>query len=133
MRSLLAFLFILWPGLVICKTLESPTRSTNEESFGVSAKSMGSKLTNQVNAHNAVLGFPTSPYPTDSFGTPYLLEDPTTKAIPKNIPKSCKQIDFRKQLPPIRDQDSIGWCYAFATADQKLIDTLEKGALKIKL
>jgi hypothetical protein len=29
----------------------------------------------------------------------------------------CKNYDFRAELPPVRDQDTIGWCYAYAAAD----------------
>lgn len=31
--------------------------------------------------------------------------------------KSCKAIDFRSKMPPVRDQDGVGWCYAFTAAD----------------
>lgn len=38
------------------------------------------------------------------------------KAAPQ--PKFCTNVDLRNaQLGDVRDQDSIGWCYAFATAD----------------
>ncbi len=30
---------------------------------------------------------------------------------------SCKNIDMREKMGPVRDQDSVGWCYAFAAAD----------------
>lgn len=29
----------------------------------------------------------------------------------------CTEIDFRPKLPPIRNQDSVGWCYAYTAAD----------------
>ncbi len=29
----------------------------------------------------------------------------------------CSPKDFRSKLPPVREQDSIGWCYAFVAAD----------------
>lgn len=31
--------------------------------------------------------------------------------------KSTKKIDLIKSMPPVRDQDGIGWCYGFTTAD----------------
>ena len=31
--------------------------------------------------------------------------------------KKTKVIDLRAEMPPIRDQDSVGWCYAFTAAD----------------
>ena len=45
-------------------------------------------------------------------------------AIKLNRKKSCSNIDLRqetkngkKRIPPIRDQDSLGWCFAYVTAD----------------
>lgn len=35
----------------------------------------------------------------------------------KPVPKDCTYIDFRSKLPKIRDQDSVGWCYAYTAAD----------------
>lgn len=35
----------------------------------------------------------------------------------KDDPAKCGAVDLRSKLPPIRNQDSLGWCYAFATAD----------------
>lgn len=32
-------------------------------------------------------------------------------------PAKCSVVDLRSKLPPVRNQDSVGWCYAFATAD----------------
>jgi hypothetical protein len=29
----------------------------------------------------------------------------------------CQPVDLRPQMPPVRDQDTIGWCYAFVAAD----------------
>ena len=29
----------------------------------------------------------------------------------------CQNTDLRSTLPPIRDQDSVGWCYAYLAAD----------------
>ncbi|RYZ92852.1 MAG: hypothetical protein EOP06_02955 [Proteobacteria bacterium] len=37
--------------------------------------------------------------------------------ISRPAPASCSAIDYRKRFPPIRDQDSVGWCYAFTAAD----------------
>jgi hypothetical protein len=31
--------------------------------------------------------------------------------------ETCKPVDLRKSLPPVRDQDGVGWCYAYAGAD----------------
>lgn len=31
--------------------------------------------------------------------------------------RSCTPVDFRSRLPPLRNQDSVGWCYAFAASD----------------
>ncbi|WP_413586806.1 C1 family peptidase [Bdellovibrio sp. HCB274] len=31
--------------------------------------------------------------------------------------KTCTQIDMTKDMPPVRNQDSVGWCYAFVAAD----------------
>lgn len=45
------------------------------------------------------------------------------KIIPKGIKvatdnkKSCSPVDLRSGLPPVRNQDGVGWCYAFAAAD----------------
>lgn len=30
---------------------------------------------------------------------------------------ACGDVDRRAEMPPVRDQDSIGWCYAYAAAD----------------
>lgn len=30
---------------------------------------------------------------------------------------SCKPVDMSAELGPVRDQDSLGWCYAFAVSD----------------
>lgn len=35
----------------------------------------------------------------------------------------CSPVDLRSKLPPVRDQDSIGWCYAFAAADLASFET----------
>ncbi len=35
----------------------------------------------------------------------------------ENDKASCTKIDMRPKFAPVRDQDSIGWCYAFAAAD----------------
>lgn len=32
-------------------------------------------------------------------------------------PPDCTTVDFRSVLPPVRNQDSIGWCFAFTAAD----------------
>ncbi len=32
-------------------------------------------------------------------------------------PAKCGAVDLRSKFPAVRDQDSLGWCYAFATAD----------------
>ncbi len=34
-----------------------------------------------------------------------------------NPPPDCSPKDLREKMPPIRDQDSVGWCYAFTAAD----------------
>ncbi|WP_413560460.1 C1 family peptidase [Bdellovibrio sp. HCB209] len=31
--------------------------------------------------------------------------------------KACTPVDIRKDMPPVRNQDSTGWCYAFNAAD----------------
>lgn len=31
--------------------------------------------------------------------------------------KSCIPADLRSELPPVKNQDGVGWCYAFAAAD----------------
>lgn len=31
--------------------------------------------------------------------------------------KNIKSVDLRNELGPVRDQDSVGWCYAFTAAD----------------
>jgi len=36
---------------------------------------------------------------------------------PKVSQDECSEVDLRAQLPPVRNQDSLGWCYAFAAAD----------------
>jgi len=33
------------------------------------------------------------------------------------VPADLKEVDLRSELGPIRDQDSIAWCYAFTAAD----------------
>ncbi len=35
----------------------------------------------------------------------------------KNSQEKCQSVDLRSTLPPIRDQDSVGWCYAYLAAD----------------
>ena len=35
----------------------------------------------------------------------------------KNDSTKCTNVDLRSKLPPVRNQDSLGWCYAFAAAD----------------
>lgn len=34
-----------------------------------------------------------------------------------NTRSQCSNIDRRSEMPPVRNQDSTGWCYAFAAAD----------------
>lgn len=49
--------------------------------------------------------------------SPYLING---KEIPQQVEpssRSCTSIDYRSELPPIRNQGSIGWCYAFSAAD----------------
>ncbi|WP_413575925.1 C1 family peptidase [Bdellovibrio sp. HCB290] len=31
--------------------------------------------------------------------------------------KTCTNVDFSKEMGPIRNQDSVGWCWAFTSAD----------------
>jgi hypothetical protein len=31
--------------------------------------------------------------------------------------RNCSTVDLSKKFGPVRNQDSVGWCYAFATAD----------------
>ncbi len=31
--------------------------------------------------------------------------------------KNCSPVDLRSKFGPVRDQDSVGWCYAFVAAD----------------
>ncbi|MEK2690377.1 C1 family peptidase [Bdellovibrio sp. GT3] len=38
-------------------------------------------------------------------------------AAAANEKKSCSPVDMSKEMPPIRNQDSVGWCYAFTAAD----------------
>ncbi|WP_413580776.1 C1 family peptidase [Bdellovibrio sp. HCB288] len=38
-------------------------------------------------------------------------------AAAANEKKSCSPVDMSKDMPPIRNQDSVGWCYAFTAAD----------------
>lgn len=40
-----------------------------------------------------------------------------TARLETEIKDSCKGPDLADKLPPVRDQDSIGWCYAFVAAD----------------
>jgi len=35
----------------------------------------------------------------------------------KQNKENCQNRDYRSKLPPIRDQDSVGWCYGFTAAD----------------
>lgn len=35
----------------------------------------------------------------------------------------CSRVDLRPKLPPVRNQDSIGWCYAFVAADLLSFET----------
>ncbi len=35
----------------------------------------------------------------------------------KSGDKSTKSVDLSGEMPPLRDQDSIGWCYGFVAAD----------------
>ena len=39
------------------------------------------------------------------------------KESTQKIQRTCTPVDLREHLPPVRDQDSIGWCYAFTAAD----------------
>lgn len=32
-------------------------------------------------------------------------------------PEDCGSVNLKEQFPPVRNQDSVGWCYAFAAAD----------------
>lgn len=38
-----------------------------------------------------------------------------TNASPAD--QATKKVDLIREMPPIKDQDSIGWCYGFTTAD----------------
>ncbi|MCB0349942.1 MAG: hypothetical protein KDD38_02090 [Bdellovibrionales bacterium] len=40
-----------------------------------------------------------------------------TEANMKRSPAQCSPVDLRGQLPPVRNQDSMGWCFAFTAAD----------------
>lgn len=31
--------------------------------------------------------------------------------------QATKKVDLTREMPPVKDQDSIGWCYGFTTAD----------------
>lgn len=31
--------------------------------------------------------------------------------------EKCQSLDLRPTMPPVRDQDSVGWCYAYLAAD----------------
>ena len=37
--------------------------------------------------------------------------------------KTCQPTDLRDKLGPVRNQDTMGWCYAFAAADLLTADT----------
>jgi hypothetical protein len=39
------------------------------------------------------------------------------KANVRREESKCSYKDRREELPPVRNQDSVGWCYAFAAAD----------------
>lgn len=57
------------------------------------------------------------------YTTSLINESPTPEQIStfnnfmSNMRKTCTSIDQREKMPPIRDQDSIGWCYAYTAAD----------------
>lgn len=44
-----------------------------------------------------------------------MAKDPPAQELP--VSGDCRPVDFRDELPPVRDQGSIGWCYAFTAAD----------------
>jgi len=50
-------------------------------------------------------------------------ESPTQEQIQKynqqmkKVRTNCTAKDQRAKLPPVRDQDSIGWCYSYTAAD----------------
>jgi hypothetical protein len=41
----------------------------------------------------------------------------TSIALANTCSQKTKNVDLRKEMVPIRDQDSVGWCYAFTAAD----------------
>lgn len=41
---------------------------------------------------------------------------PTCSNVPTKY-KNTKAINLIREMPPVRDQDGIGWCYGFTTAD----------------
>lgn len=48
----------------------------------------------------------------------YIQEQQTiARAAFEKEKQSCTSVDLRDKMGPIRNQDSIGWCYAFAAAD----------------
>jgi len=87
----------------------------------------------EISDTNPSLGWPSSSIAASSYGFPYkacgiygVLENglcpdyESTESKPNATtppPKDCQSVDFRSMLPPVRDQDSLGWCYAFTAAD----------------
>lgn len=49
--------------------------------------------------------------------TAYRLKVAESAAKYRNASDNCSAVDLRSKFPPVRNQDSVGWCYAFATAD----------------
>jgi hypothetical protein len=49
------------------------------------------------------------------FSTAILADNSCPKSSSKD--KATKDIDLRLEMGPLRDQDSIGWCYGFSAAD----------------
>jgi len=47
----------------------------------------------------------------------FILLMPYSFAQDCKIPTELKEVDLRSELGPVRDQDSVGWCYAFTAAD----------------
>jgi hypothetical protein len=48
----------------------------------------------------------------------YLLISLSSQIFASNVcPNATSQVDLRSQFGPIRDQDSVGWCYGFTAAD----------------